>query len=170
MKDLTACPLKFLRAIMFGILMTGVCGLTLASTPDGRITPTPPDDRPDPLTTEQRELKKVALEASIVGKAYGLKHEVARGQYVELARQGGLKVPTVYNSGGYDSVDTVRQLDGLIDIYMPDMKYGDAAIAGKLNLLSVGGHLDLIDTFTMLGDPATNLERSYQIYMPITKN
>jgi hypothetical protein len=47
---------------------------------------------------------------------------------------------------------------------------GSAAIAGKLNLLSVGGHLDLIDTFTMLGDPATNLERLYQNYLPLTKN
>ncbi|HPW74058.1 MAG: radical SAM protein [Methanothrix sp.] len=41
-----------------------------------------------------------------------------------LAREGGLSVPLVYNSGGYDSVETLRLLDGIIDIYMPDAKYG----------------------------------------------
>jgi len=41
-----------------------------------------------------------------------------------LAREEGLHVPLVYNSGGYDSVETLRLLDGVIDIYMPDAKYG----------------------------------------------
>ena len=36
----------------------------------------------------------------------------------------GLHVPLVYNSGGYDSVETLRLLDGIFDIYMPDAKYG----------------------------------------------
>jgi len=36
----------------------------------------------------------------------------------------GLTLPIVYNTGGYDSVDTLRLLDGIIDIYMPDMKFG----------------------------------------------
>ena len=46
-----------------------------------------------------------------------------------LAAQQGLNLPLVYNTGGYDSVETLRLLDGIIDIYMPDMKYADAAIA-----------------------------------------
>ncbi len=41
------------------------------------------------------------------------------------ARSLGLKVPTVYNSSGYDKVDTLRVLEGLIDIYMPDIKFVD---------------------------------------------
>jgi putative pyruvate formate lyase activating enzyme len=41
-----------------------------------------------------------------------------------LAREDGLKVPLVYNSGGYDSVETLRLLDGVFDIFMPDAKYG----------------------------------------------
>jgi putative pyruvate formate lyase activating enzyme len=41
-----------------------------------------------------------------------------------LARTDGLAIPLVYNSGGYDSVETLRLLDGIIDIYMPDAKYG----------------------------------------------
>ena len=40
------------------------------------------------------------------------------------ARAMGLTIPLVYNSGGYDSVETLRLLDGIFDIYMPDMKYG----------------------------------------------
>ena len=41
------------------------------------------------------------------------------------AFEEGLKVPIVYNTGGYDSVDTLKLLEGIIDIYMPDIKYGD---------------------------------------------
>jgi putative pyruvate formate lyase activating enzyme len=41
-----------------------------------------------------------------------------------LAREEGLHVPLVYNSSGYDSVDTLRLLEGVFDIYMPDAKYG----------------------------------------------
>jgi putative pyruvate formate lyase activating enzyme len=40
-----------------------------------------------------------------------------------LAVEGGLRVPLVYNTGGYDSVKTLKLLDGVIDIFMPDMKY-----------------------------------------------
>lgn len=48
-----------------------------------------------------------------------------------LAREGGLAVPLVYNSGGYDSVETLRLLDGVFDIYMPDAKYGSDGPAEK---------------------------------------
>lgn len=41
------------------------------------------------------------------------------------ARQAGLSLPVVYNTGGYDSVETLRRLEGFIDIYMPDLKYAD---------------------------------------------
>jgi putative pyruvate formate lyase activating enzyme len=41
----------------------------------------------------------------------------------------GLTVPLVYNSGGYDSAETLRLLDGIFDIYMPDMKYGSDEMA-----------------------------------------
>lgn len=44
-----------------------------------------------------------------------------------------LPVPVVYNCGGYESVETLRQLEGLIDIYLPDMKYSDNALAKKLS-------------------------------------
>lgn len=50
---------------------------------------------------------------------------------VHLAAQRGLRLPLVYNTGGYDSPEALALLDGIVDIYMPDMKYGDAALARK---------------------------------------
>ena len=48
---------------------------------------------------------------------------------VALAAQAGLRLPLVYNSGGYDSLCTLQLLDGVVDIYMPDMKYASEANA-----------------------------------------
>ncbi|WP_333582294.1 radical SAM protein [Methanoculleus bourgensis] len=52
---------------------------------------------------------------------------------VAIAADRGLNIPLVYNSGGYDSVDTLRLLDGVIDIYMPDAKYGRDDVAWELS-------------------------------------
>jgi putative pyruvate formate lyase activating enzyme len=52
---------------------------------------------------------------------------------LEIAVDMGLYLPLVYNSGGYDSVETLRLLDGIVDIYMPDMKYSDERIAEQLS-------------------------------------
>jgi putative pyruvate formate lyase activating enzyme len=52
---------------------------------------------------------------------------------LEIAIQDGLCIPLVYNSSGYDSVDTLRILDGIVDIYMPDAKYGSDETAWKLS-------------------------------------
>jgi len=50
---------------------------------------------------------------------------------VEIAARSGLRLPLVYNTGGYDSPEALALLDGIIDIYMPDMKYGDSSIARR---------------------------------------
>jgi putative pyruvate formate lyase activating enzyme len=52
---------------------------------------------------------------------------------LEIAINLGLRLPLVYNSGGYDSAETLEILDGIIDIYMPDMKYSDEKIAEELS-------------------------------------
>ncbi|MDH5662430.1 MAG: radical SAM protein [Elusimicrobiota bacterium] len=44
---------------------------------------------------------------------------------LEPAVREGLNIPLVYNSGGYDSVETLKLLDGIVDIYMPDAKYSN---------------------------------------------
>jgi putative pyruvate formate lyase activating enzyme len=48
---------------------------------------------------------------------------------VSLAKERGFTLPIVYNTSGYDSVEALRLLDGLVDIYMPDMRYADNAVA-----------------------------------------
>ncbi|MEW6326730.1 MAG: radical SAM protein [Thermodesulfobacteriota bacterium] len=50
-----------------------------------------------------------------------------------IAIEGGLSVPLVYNTGGYDSLETIKLLDGIFDIYMPDFKYWDDAVAKRLS-------------------------------------
>jgi putative pyruvate formate lyase activating enzyme len=54
---------------------------------------------------------------------------------VAIAAQAGLRLPLVYNTGGYDALPTLRLLDGVVDIYMPDAKYADAAVAEKYSLV-----------------------------------
>ena len=44
-----------------------------------------------------------------------------------------LPVPVVYNCGGYERPETLRELDGLVDIYLPDMKYADSVLASNLS-------------------------------------
>jgi putative pyruvate formate lyase activating enzyme len=50
-------------------------------------------------------------------------------QALPSAVEGGLRLPLVYNCGGYESLEALRLLDGVIDLYMPDLKYADAAVA-----------------------------------------
>ncbi len=52
---------------------------------------------------------------------------------LEIAVKAGLSVPLVYNSGGYDSLETLNLLDGIVDIYMPDMKYSDEKTAQRFS-------------------------------------
>ena len=52
---------------------------------------------------------------------------------VAIAARRGLRLPIVYNTGGYDSPEALALLDGIVDIYMPDMKYGDERQARRLS-------------------------------------
>ncbi len=50
---------------------------------------------------------------------------------LELARMQGLAIPVVYNTGGYESVSTLKLLDGLVDIYLPDLKYHSPELSAR---------------------------------------
>jgi putative pyruvate formate lyase activating enzyme len=52
---------------------------------------------------------------------------------VALACESGLSIPILYNTSGYDSLETLALLDGIIDIYLPDAKYADDAVARELS-------------------------------------
>ncbi len=53
-----------------------------------------------------------------------------------IAAEEGLMLPLVYNSGGYDSLEALALLDGVIDIYIPDMKYGSSETARKFSKIN----------------------------------
>lgn len=82
-----------------------------------------PDNLPDPLTTIQLDLKAKALEAKLNGKAYGKIGEVARGQYVQLAREGEGTLWTLLSEFDDLSHNQLPQPDRAIDntsIWVPD--------------------------------------------------
>jgi immune inhibitor A len=81
------------------------------------------DNKPDPLTTLQLDLKQKALDAKLNGKAYGKTHEVARGQYVELAREGEGVLWTVLGEFSDLSHNLIPQPDPAVNnrtIWVPD--------------------------------------------------
>ena len=52
---------------------------------------------------------------------------------IKLAKEQGLKIPILYNTSGYESIETLKKLEGLIDIYLPDFKYYDNSLAYRLS-------------------------------------
>jgi len=86
----------------------------------------------DPLTTD--ELARTMVRLQKLG-AHNINFVTPTHQVAALiealprAVDLGLEVPLLYNSGGYDSAETIRLLDGVFDIYMPDIKYADDVVA-----------------------------------------
>lgn len=65
---------------------------------------------------------------------------VTPGQYVphiieavEKAKNQGMKLPVIYNTGGYESVETLKLMEGIVDVYLPDFKYMDPALAKQFS-------------------------------------
>ena len=52
---------------------------------------------------------------------------------LELAARGGLSIPLVYNTSGYELTSTIELLDGIVDVYLADMRYADSAISQRLS-------------------------------------
>lgn len=50
---------------------------------------------------------------------------------LETAKKQGLSIPVVYNTSAYEKTETLKNLDGLVDIYLPDLKYFDPALSGQ---------------------------------------
>ncbi len=55
--------------------------------------------------------------------------QIARA--IETAKNGGLVIPVVYNTGSYEKVETLRIMDGLVDVYLPDMKYVSSQLSQR---------------------------------------
>ena len=73
-----------------------------------------------------------------------------------LAKKKGLSIPIVYNTSGYESVDSLKELDGLIDIYLPDFKYFNNTLANNFscanNYFEIAS-LALKEMFRQVGKP-----------------
>jgi len=78
---------------------------------------------------------------------------------IKLAKEEGIKIPFVYNSNGYDSMASLKMLDGLIDIYMPDFKYADDAYGQRYS--------NVPDYFTVASEAFREMHR--QVGSPFIK-
>ena len=52
---------------------------------------------------------------------------------IKQAKEKGLHIPILYNTNGYEKVETLKMLEGYIDIYLPDLKYSDDLLAKRLS-------------------------------------
>lgn len=50
---------------------------------------------------------------------------------IKISRKNGLKIPIIYNSNGYENIETIKMLDGYIDVYLPDLKYYSNELSKK---------------------------------------
>jgi putative pyruvate formate lyase activating enzyme len=76
-------------------------------------------------------------------------------QSIYLAANKGLKLPIIYNTNGYDSVDMLKLYDGVIDIYLPDFKYGNddfAKTCSKIDNYFEKTKLAIKEMFRQVGD------------------
>ena len=75
---------------------------------------------------------------------------------IQQARSQGLHLPIVYNTSGYESIETLQLLDGIVDIYLPDLKYYSSTIAQKYSFagdyFSVASRA-LQEMYRQVGDP-----------------
>lgn len=78
---------------------------------------------------------------------------------IKLAKQKGLNIPIIYNSSGYESIDTIKSLNGYIDVYLPDFKYYFSDIAKKYS--NVENYFEIassaiLEMYKQVGDPVFN--------------
>ena len=75
---------------------------------------------------------------------------------IRMAKSKGLSVPIVYNTGSYDNVDALKILDGLVDIYLPDLKYFSSKTAKEFSMASNYPDVArsaIAEMFRQVGDP-----------------
>ena len=60
-------------------------------------------------------------------------HTASIVRALAIAMEEGFALPIVWNCGGHESIEVLRCLDGIVDVYMPDLKYGDVDVAKRLS-------------------------------------
>ena len=56
---------------------------------------------------------------------------------IQIARKHGFRLPIVYNTNAYENIETIKLLDGYVDIYLPDLKYVENDLAKKYSKLII---------------------------------
>ena len=78
---------------------------------------------------------------------------------IKIAREKGLSIPIIYNSNGYENIETIKLLDGYIDVYLPDLKYYDEKIArkySKINNYFCNASKAILEMYFQVGLPRFN--------------
>lgn len=88
------------------------------------------------------------------------------GEAIIKAKKLGLELPIVYNSSGYESVEALKRLDGLIDVYLPDFKYMDSNLGKKYsNIVDYASYAkaSLREMVRQVGEPVFSSEATNRV-------
>lgn len=84
---------------------------------------------------------------------------------IKIAKQNGLKIPIVYNTNSYENIETIKMLNGYIDIYLPDLKYYNDEIAVKYsnakNYFQIASQ-NILEMISQVGLPKFNNDEIMQ--------
>jgi putative pyruvate formate lyase activating enzyme len=81
-----------------------------------------------------------------------------------LAIEGGLRLPIVYNTSAYDSMESLELMDGVVDIYMPDFKYWDPEMARKYSKVADYPEVEVMRWIARELSPTTYVDVMAQYY------
>jgi putative pyruvate formate lyase activating enzyme len=111
-----------------GTIFFGNCNLRCLFCQNHQISQQPEQQRKNEISRRQLAEYMLSLQGmgchniNLVSPSHFVPQIV---RALTLAVPMGLKLPLAYNSNGYDSVETLKELDGIVDIYLPDLKYAD---------------------------------------------
>ncbi len=118
-----------------GTIFFGNCNMRCVYCQNSQISQTPETMQSKAISTTQLATEMLYLQNELCCHNINLvspSHfvpQIVRAVYEAVPR--GLKIPLVYNTGGYDSLSTIQLLDGIIDIYLPDIRYAHDEVAEK---------------------------------------
>ncbi|KTB47526.1 radical SAM protein [Dehalogenimonas alkenigignens] len=120
-----------------GTVFFGNCNLRCVYCQNYQISQDPERQRPNQITPSRLSNRMLYIQNDLDCHNINLVSptqyvpQIMRAIYEAVPR--GLNLPIVYNTNAYDAVDTLRELEGVVDIYLPDLKYASNSIAAKLS-------------------------------------
>ena len=125
-----------------GNIFFGNCNLKCIYCQNFEISQNPKDEKKNEVTHERLADIMLELQSANGGKNVHNIGLVSPTHFsatilksIYLAAQKGLRLPIIYNTNGYDSVEMLKLYDGVVDIYLPDFKYGNSEHAKKYSLV-----------------------------------